>query len=57
MNQKIVQTAHSSSFIHIFIENLCIPGTALETKSSKMGKCAPRPQVAYKLVIGNRAIH
>lgn len=52
-NQKTVYTANFSSFIQILIENLCMPGIALETKSSKMNKSTPGPQVADRLVLAN----
>ena len=57
MNQKIVYTTNFMSFIQTFIENLCVPGTVLETKTSKMNKFAPGPPVADGLVLANWAIH
>ena len=51
MNQKSIY-ANFSSFIQVLIENLCMPGIALKSKSSTVNK-SPGPQVADRLVLAN----
>lgn len=53
MNRKIVYTTNFRSLIQTFLENPCVLGTVLETKSPKMNKFAPGPPVADGLVLAN----